>query len=883
MQERPSTSRASRSGGQEGNRGGGNAKRPPRKRSKKRALIWLFFVVLLGIVCAVVGYLLVILNGERILSQNLNKLNLDSASVIVDKNDKQVAKLYVSEGNREFVAINDIPKMVKDAFVATEDKRFYEHGGVDLFGIGRALVKDVVSRSAVEGASTITQQVAKNIFLNSDKTLFRKGTEASIALALERHKSKDEILELYLNRIYFGKGQYGIKTAAKYYFNKDITSKDPKQQLEPWEIATLAGIPKAPGTYNPISNPEKSKERRAVVLSLMQDQGLITAEQAEAAKKVDYNPDVVPKSKQQYQSYIDYVVDEAKAVTDLSEEELLSGGFTIKTTIDTKAQKAMEDVYKDDSNFEKSKDEIKIQSSMVIMDQHDGSLIAMIGGRDYEKQGWNRVTKQRQPGSSFKPISTYGPAIETGDYFPWSILRDDKTCYNDGKYCPTDSNKTKYIGPVTMTQAVKESRNQPAVWLLNQIGVKKGLDFASKLGIDLDSKQDRNLAIALGGLTHGASPLEMARAYGAFANGGKLMDPHSILSITNSRGDVVYEYSPPKAKQVMSPQTAYYVTQVLQGVTQTGGTGVRAQISGRTVVGKTGTTQHGIKGLPVNAGGNRDVWFVGYTPELTAAVWVGYDNTDKNHLVRQSSGQAAALFSKVMSKALEGKKKQSFPKPEGVTEGKPTASVTGLTAAYNPDTVSVSLNWSAPNASAGTVYRVYRKSQADADFPQLAEAADPAFDDMAILPDQTYTYYVTAYDPKTQQESEPSEQVTVKVVSGAETQSPPPSESPSPGGDTGQDGTGGTDEGGVGGGEESPSPSPSQSPSPSPSPSQSPSPSPSETPADNPSPSPSTKTAGTLPDSPEPSASASPSSSPTAGPSASSASDPEILPSSSPE
>ncbi|WP_276351445.1 transglycosylase domain-containing protein [Cohnella caldifontis] len=797
MQERtPAGQPASASN--RGKAGGGN-KRPgkgPRKRGARRGWLWLLFVAVLGVICAVIAYLLVILNGERILSQNLNKLNLDQASVITDQNDKQVAKLYVSEGNRENAPINEIPKLVRDAFVATEDKRFYEHGGVDLFGIGRALVTDIIHRSAQEGASTITQQLAKNLFLNADKTLFRKGTEASIALALERHKSKDEILELYLNRIYYGKGQYGIKTAAKFYFNKDITSKDPKQQLEIWQIATLAGIPKAPNTYNPISNPEKSKERRAVVLNLMRDQGLITAEEAEAAKKVDYDPSVSKTSNNQYLTYIDYVVDEAQAVTGLSEEELRSGGYTIKTAIDTKAQKAMEDAFNNDKMFEQSKDEVKMQGAMVIMNQHDGTLVAMVGGRDYAKSGWNRVTKQRQPGSSFKPIVAYGAAIETGNYFPWSTLRDDKTCYNNGKYCPGNDDG-KYKGPIPMTLAIKESRNQAAVWLLNEIGVKTGINFAAKLGIKLDS-EDRNLAIALGGLTHGVSPLQMARAYGAFANGGILEDPHSVLSITNAKGKVVYEYSAPKAQRVMAPETAYYVTEIMKGVTQTGGTGVRARISGRTVAGKTGTTQHGIPGLKSSA--NRDVWFVGYTPELTAAVWMGYDSTDKNHLVKKSSGQAAAMFSAVMSKALEGKKKQSFPKPEGVADRQPVAGVTALSGAYDPTSVSIHLEWTAENATDKTVYRVYRKGPSDGAFAKLAEAADPAFDDMAILPDQTYTYYVTAFDPDTNQESEPSGQVSVLVDSALNTPVVPPVDPNAPlPGEPGA-GDGGTDVGGVGDG-----------------------------------------------------------------------------------
>ncbi len=760
LKERPANGRGSGGGRQEGSRK--RPKSPPRKRSRSKALIWLLFIVILGVVCAVVGYVFVILNGERILNQNLNKLNLDQASVIVDEKGKQVAKLYVLEGNREIAPINEIPKLVKDTFVAVEDKRFYDHSGVDMIGIGRALVKDIMAFSAQEGASTITQQVARNLFLNADKTLFRKGTEASIALALERHKSKDEILELYLNRIYFGAGQYGIKTAAQYYFNKDITSKDPGQQLEVWEIATLAAMPKAPNTYNPVRNPDKSKERRAVVLELMYEQNLISAEERDAAKKVDYDPSKVRKTNQQYQTFVDYVLEEAIDVTGKSEEELLSGGYKIQATIDTKAQQAMEDAFKNDKMFEESKDEVPIQGAMVILDQEDGSLRAMVGGRDYEKQGWNRVTKPRQPGSSFKPIASYGPAIETGQYFPWSILRDDKVCYDNGKYCPTDSNSVKYIGPVTMKDAIKDSRNQPAVWLLNEIGVKKGVEFASRLGIELDPAKDRNLAIALGGLTNGATPLQMARAYAAFANGGYLVDPHSILSITDSRGKVIYEYKTPKRRQVMAPETAYYVTEILQGVVN-GGTGTRAKISGRTVAGKTGTTQHGISGLKSSA--NRDVWFVGYTPELTAAVWMGYDKTDKDHLVRKSSGQAASMFSTVMSKALDGKKKKSFPKPKGIQDKPPMPEVVELNGVYAPDTVSVDLTWTVQNAKEGTVYRVYRKLETDPAFTQLAEPAEPAFSDYAILPDQAYTYYVTAYDPQTKQESEPSASVTVRVDS----------------------------------------------------------------------------------------------------------------------
>ncbi|MFC5403703.1 transglycosylase domain-containing protein [Cohnella soli] len=795
-----------------GNGGGGNGKgsgkgknKGPRKGRKKRALIWIFFVGLFAVVCAVVGYLLIILNGERILSANMNKLNLDEASIIVDKDGNQVSKLYVAEGNREFAPFAEIPKQLQDAFVATEDKRFYEHSGVDLVGIGRALVKDVIARSAVEGASTITQQLAKNIFLNADKTIFRKGTEASIALALEQKMSKQEILELYLNRIYFGKGQYGVKTAAKYYFG--VTR---LEDLKLWQIATLAGIPKAPGVYNPVSNPEKSMARRDVVLKLMVDQGLITQAEREKAANVPYEPTANASKGVKYLTFVDYVLDEAIEKTGLTEEEIRSAGYTIKTTINTKAQTAMETEFANAERFEKSPDDRLVQGAMVIMDQHDGSLVAMVGGRNYETSGTNRVVEKRQPGSSFKPIIDYGAAIETGDFYPWSIVQDVKQCFGNGTYCPSNSNKVQYLGPIPMRQAIKESRNVSAVWLLNEIGITKGLGFAQKLGIKLD-KADRNLSVALGGLTYGVTPLEMVRAYGAFANGGELQDPHSILSITDSSGKSVYEYNAPKKNQVMDEKTAYYVTDLLKGVVQKGGTGVRAAINGRTVVGKTGTTQAGIPGYKTSK--NRDVWFVGYTPEWTAAVWFGYDKTDKEHLLKNSSGQAAAMFSAVMSKALVGVKKQSFPVPKDIQDESKLPVVTGVTANYSAQTMGVQLSWTAI-AGEGITYKIYRKGPKDAAFVQLEEIQETSINDMSVETNQNYVYYVTAYQASTKLESAPSEQVTVSTSSDLNSQSPdengeivPPDEGGNP--------------------EESPpieivvpgeSPSPTPSPSPSPTP-----------------------------------------------------------------
>lgn len=730
--------------------------KPPQKPKKKKkmtwkkGMLWLFFTVAFAIFCAIAGYLWIMLNGERILKESDNKYGIMSeTSIIYDVNNKEVGKLYAE--NREPVELKDVPKMLQDAFIATEDRRFNEHQGVDLWSIGRAAVKDIIARSKVEGGSTITQQLAKNLFLSHDKTFFRKATEVSIALALENHNTKEEILAMYLNRIFFGKNAYGIKAASIRYFGKSNLN-----DLKLWEMATLAGIPKAPSNYNPLSNPEKSKERRGIVLKLMYDQGYITKAQMDEAALVEYDPEQSSDAKNVESPFVDYALVEAMEKTKKTEEELRRGGYKIYTTMDLNAQKIMETAFANDDFFEKSKDAQLMQGAMVIMDHRNGSIVAMVGGRDYVRKGLNRVTVPRQPGSTFKPIASYGPALETGNFFPWSTVRDDKQCF--GKYCPRDLGSNKYIGAVSFTDALKRSINLPSVWLLNEVGIDKGVKFAESLGIPM-KKEDRNLAIALGGLTYGASPLQMANAFSAFANGGKLNTTYSISKITDSEDKVIYEMKKPEMKQVMRPQTAYYMTDVLQQVV-TDGTGKRAKFS-HPVAGKTGTTQHGIPGFSSSA--NRDVWFVGYTTEWTGAVWMGYDKTDRDHVVKQGSGQAATLFKEVMSKALAKHKPSNFKKPEGIEEVKPPQAVSGLMASYSASSQSVTLNWGEVASDKPLTYRVYRKESTESKFTMVSELASNAYEDIEVVPNAQYEYYVTAYSAAMKLETPPSSKVKIKI------------------------------------------------------------------------------------------------------------------------
>ncbi|SEB59816.1 PBP1A family penicillin-binding protein [Paenibacillus sp. GP183] len=809
-----------------------NHPKTPQKKGRKKKfqvkklLLGAVIAAILAVICGMGMYILIMLNGAKILSENIGKMDAPESTHIYDVNGVEVSKLY--RENRESVSIKDIPQKLKDAFIATEDRRFESHAGVDLYSMGRALYTDILHRSAVEGGSTITQQLAKNVFLSSQKTAFRKVSEVSIAIELERQFTKDQILEMYLNRIYFGSRAYGIKAASMVYFNQPDLNK-----LEVWQIATLAALPKAPSTYSPIENPANSKERRAVVLKLMADQGYIT--EAERAAAVDI-PYVAPvnKTNEQYATFMDYVVKEAESVYNITEEELLTKGYKIKTTMDSKTQLIMEQTYANPNFFQKdAADGEKIQSAMVILNHQDGGIVGMIGGRDYKKKTLNRVFSVRQPGSAFKPIAVYGPALESGNYNPYSKMQDVSKTYGNGKgYTPNNYDNTEH-GEVTMFEAVKRSYNLSAVWLLDQIGVRTGVKFAEKLGIKMDPK-DNNLAIALGGLTQGASPMSMASAYSAFANQGTQNKSHAINQIEDSKGTIVAAFKQEK-KDLISPKTAYYMTLLLQGVVD-GGTGVRAKLD-RPAAGKTGSTGLDFKGLEKY---DSNVWFVGYTPEWTAAVWEGFDNTDIKHYVTVGSGSTAAIFKEVMSKALAGKPVKPFVKPNGVADlTEPPKSISDLAAVYAPMTKTVSLTWT-PLQDSKVIYQVFRSDSKQNQAQMITQSPTAEVFDTTVSPGETYSYYVVPMNTDTSIAGDKSNIAQIAIpADGAvlnplnpsplpggaspspspDGNKPSPSPSPSPNGGTGNGGGG------------KPSASPSSSPSPSPSTKPSPSPSPSATPA----------------------------------------------------
>jgi len=613
-------------------------------------------VALAMMVVATFGAASVWING-----QNIDRLEdpLPQPSLILDVHGEPASQL--SGTKMVPVSITQMSPRLLEAIVAVEDQRFWEHGGVDATAMARAFFRNTQAGGVVEGASTITQQLAKNLFLSSEQTYDRKLKEVAIAMKIEQTYTKQQILEMYLNQIYFGEGAWGVQQAAKTYFGVDAS------ELTLAQSALLAALPKAPSHYSPFVDPERALERRNLVLALMRDQGQITeAELQQAqAESLELNEGTTNELNGKYQSYVNHVMNEAESLYGLTEEELLRGGYRIYTNLDPKVQQAMEGVYEESSLFPESPDETMVQSGAVILDPRTGGIRGIVGRRGEPVfRGFNYATQlKRQPGSAIKPIAVYAPALEEG-YTPGSMLVDEETDF-DG-YRPRNADR-RTRGEVTLEEAVKKSYNIPAVWLLDELGIDRGLEMIHQFGLPT-TERDRNLSVALGGLDEGVSPLQMAAAYAVFANEGRRATPHAITRIERKDGSVLVEAETEQA-QVVKPETAYAMTELLQGGVEEG-TGRKARLD-RPTAGKTGTTQ--LPDLPAYEGlsGSRDTWFVGYTPELVAAVWMGYDQTDATHYMTSSGGDyPAQVFQAMMTRALEGVPASEFAVSEAYEQQK---------------------------------------------------------------------------------------------------------------------------------------------------------------------------------------------------------------------
>ena len=563
----------------------------------------------------------------------------DAASQFYDINGN-VIYTTLSEERRVPVSIDKIPKHVQQAFIAIEDNRFYEHSGIDYRGTARALVSTLSGRE-VQGGSTITQQLAKNAFLTQERSIIRKIKEAFIAKELEHKYTKDEILTMYLNQIYFGQGAYGIESASLYYFGKHV------QNLDIAEAATLAAIPKSPNYYNPFENPKESKNRQELVIDQMVKYGFISADSAAKAKAKKMVYSTSHKQQNNPRGYFFDMISQ-KVIAEVGADALYKGGLKIYTTLDMDMQLAAEKAMRHLPNYyTDSKKLAQPQMALAAVDPKTGYVKAMIGGRGQDK--FNRATLAvRQPGSAFKPF-VYLTAMQNG-FTPASIIEDKEEEFAKG-WKPQNSDM-QWHGKVSLRTALKRSINVPTIKLAREGGVDKIVANVERMGIttlvDSGAYSDVNLAMALGGLSKGVNPLEMASAYGVLATNGLYNKPIALLKIVDRDGKVLYQ-AKPQSKRVVDAASAYLTTNMLEDVLVSG-TGGGMGI-GRPAAGKTGTTDTYI-----------DAWFVGYTPDLSTAVWVGDDN-NKPMQRMYGSGAPLSIWHEFMINALASTPRTGFSNP----------------------------------------------------------------------------------------------------------------------------------------------------------------------------------------------------------------------------
>lgn len=597
-------------------------------------------------------------------------------SKLYDLNGKLIAEF--AEEKRELVKLSDIPQKLKEAVIAVEDKQFYKHKGVYILGMIRAFWVNIRSGEILQGGSTITQQLAKNIFLTQERTYRRKIQEILIALLIEQKLTKDEILERYFNKIYYGHGNYGIQSASLYYFDK------PVKELTLAEIAMMAGIPSSPVRYSPITYPKRAMERQSFVLKRMQEEGLITAEERIAAKEA-FAFQIKNISKKKFakaKTTINKAPYFTEYIRQILEEEygsnaLYTAGLNVYTTLDLEMQEAATKALVDGLNRlnqAKKHGEPRIEGALLAMEPHTGYIKAMVGGSSFTQANQlNRAMyARRQPGSAFKPI-IYTTAIEQG-FTPISFLDDSPKTYtgaNGELWTPTNYGG-KFYGRVSLRSALEHSLNLATINLLEKVGVKKVIECAHRMGIK--SKLTPDLSLALG--TSVVTPLEMTIAFSIFANQGIKVEPMAIKCIKDHNQNLLEERMT-KEEEVISPQTAYILTSLLEGVVQRGTAKatVKKRIS-RTVAGKTGTTNDYV-----------DAWFIGFTPDLVATVWIGYDKGQKTLGYGQAGGVVAApIWADFIEKILPLLKTPDFTVPEGITFATIDATTGLLATKYCPKT-----------------------------------------------------------------------------------------------------------------------------------------------------------------------------------------------------
>jgi len=658
-----------------------------KKKNKKKGILFRLFKI--AILLLIIAFILVgagMLAVAYSIVKDAPELDVDNlkppvTSYIYDRNGNEVTKLY-DEQNRKEIPLEMIPKHVQQAFIAIEDERFYNHFGVDPIAILRAFLVNLRQNTMTgQGGSTITQQLIKDAFLTPEKKFRRKIQEAWLALKLERQYSKNEILELYLNRIPFAHGAYGIEAAANTYFNKSTG------ELTIAEAALLAGVPRAPNYYSPYKNLDRSLQRQSLVLNKMYELGYITHREMTEAKEEEIVLAELQSREYPYPYFIDYVLHHELVDILLSlpgyesreeaYEAIYNMGLKIYTTLDPDAQTAVTNIVSDESlcsrnirvDMAKLKELLETQdlkgypeevlsedgilqpqAAAVVANPTTGEVLALVGGRDYGKNNQDlRFLSRRQPGSAMKPLVAYAPAMEEGLLTPGSIIDDSP--FIRGTWAPENFDRA-FRGLLTVREALVRSWNVPAVRAFEMVTPQIGLEYAKNMGLSTIHENDYNLATTLGGLTYGVTAFDMAQAFAVLANQGIKMDLFTVSRIEDRDGHLLYEHhANPQA--VFSQQTAYLITDVLKDVVRRGTAG--ALRVGRPVAAKTGTTNE-----------DRDAYLVAYTPDIVVSFWIGHD-IQKLGTVPGGSRTPVDYMNKILPPILEDIPPSDFERPSGIT------------------------------------------------------------------------------------------------------------------------------------------------------------------------------------------------------------------------
>lgn len=615
------------------------------KNTFSRLILILFFVIMAGGAGLLLQILFLLPNVET-----LTTYAPSESTLIFSSDGKILARLHREE-NRQVVPLSKISPYLQKLVVGTEDARFYKHHGLDFFGIIRAAVKNVVYGRIVEGGSTITQQLARNLFLTQKRTVFRKLAEMILALQIERRYTKEEILELYLNQVYFGHNAYGIESAASLYFGK------PAEELDLAESALLVGLIRAPEIYSPYHNFKGAKMQQIYVLNKALEQNIIDERDAKLAaiESLEFTPKNLKRHGEIASYFISHVLSEL--LEKYGDEMVYHGGLRVYTTLDSSMQSAAENIITTYASSEGKRYKFS-QAALVSIDPRTGHIKAMVGGVDFKESKFNRATQaKRPPGSAFKPF-VYAAAMEQG-LSPGAIIIDELTTFEvfpdekwnpDGTWTPQNFDK-KFRGPVTVRTALEKSLNVPSIKLLERVGINSAINAARRMGIT--SHLEPGLSLTLG--SSEIPLLELTSAYGVFANSGIRVPPTSITKIENRQGLTLYKYDIQETK-ALDPNITAVMVDLMKGVL-TNGTGVRGRIS-RPAAAKTGTTQE-----------FRDAWFIGFVPQLVTGVWVGNDDNQSMDGVAEV-GVCPRIWKAYNESALANEPVLDFPKPEGLSRVK---------------------------------------------------------------------------------------------------------------------------------------------------------------------------------------------------------------------